>query len=189
MKKASLLSTLLLCACSMIDETHVYVDPVIRQYYDSFLKQAKIHNTEIDQSNVIVITKDLSQYGYCGLTVNEKNTVYIDTSSFCWKIDPEQLVMHELGHYFLHRQHDNSLIGDIFKSIMCSSGYADLQSNRKYYFSELFNPKTKERPITLSQANTKYHQDTTDCCSYYPVMNSKNHQGPQTNEYPPLFQH
>jgi hypothetical protein len=124
----------------LIDERHTYIDPALKPYYTSFLAEASQRGFDF---NGIDITMVIAPLETCGLTVHEKQTVYIDTTSTCWAIDKRELVYHELGHYLLKRQHDNGLIKGRIKSIMIGEGYIiNLPARQKYYFDELFNPNT-----------------------------------------------
>lgn len=125
-------------SCSgFTDEQHFYIHPALKPYYDSFVIEGKKRGVVVDPQSIILTIKPLST---CGLTVYSTNSVFIDTTSSCWGIDKRELVFHELGHFILHRSHDNEIINGKIKSIMIGDGYiVNMANDEKYYFDELFS--------------------------------------------------
>jgi len=152
------------------DQKHIYIDPELKPLYDSFVTDASKYGIVVSPNTLTLTIKSLSSLNYCGLTKNDINTVYIDTASFCWHTNSKELVYHELGHFILHRSHDDSMINGRFKSLMLSTGY--ILNLSDYYIEELFNPLTNKTPDpydsvqlqinpgTIHQRYTIVHQGT-----------------------------
>lgn len=142
-------SGIILMSCTdFTDQQHYYVDPKFKSFVDEFINEAKNRGINLSGTDLIMIHKQFNDK--CGLTVYGLSTVYIDTTSICWGINKKELVFHELGHYFLHRDHNNETfkvgIFDIPKSIMIGNGYIiNFDAHYKYYVDELFDPNTKTK--------------------------------------------
>lgn len=133
---------LLFFSCSgFLDENHTHIDPLIKPHFDAFVYEAKSRGITLNTSNITMSFKNLDA---CGLTVYDINTIYIDSTRSCWMFDQREVVFHELGHFMLHRIHDNTMIDGRYKSIMTGEGYIlDMEKNAKYYYDELFTSNRK----------------------------------------------
>lgn len=146
-QKYLVIITIFLCACSgLTDEKHIYIDPAFQKYVSEFHQYAYQRGLDFHDQDIVMTHKKLE--GVCGLSNSDKRTVFIDTTSVCWDSDSDkrELIYHELGHYFLHRQHDTTIInghGNI-KSIMYPGGFiVFFEEYKEYYVNELFDPSTK----------------------------------------------
>lgn len=107
----------------------------------------------------IVLTNNIKSGGIivCGLSSHDKKAIYLDTTSYSWKNSRTTLVLHELGHYVLNREHksDTTTIFETWKGFPVSlmhpktSKPTNWNLRREdllnYYLHELFNPyKSKD---------------------------------------------
>lgn len=116
--------------------------PLLQSYAESFAADGASHGHKIDITGLEIYFHSLSSAA-AGVTNN--GVVVVDSTSLCWKINPEAVVYHELGHKYLHRGHyddvypPKSLIeNSIPKSIMNSHFMYKYTSDREYYITELF---------------------------------------------------
>ncbi len=140
-----LLSAVLLSGCFAFDEDKI--DPALQKHVDSFFMEADLRGVNIKNRSKLRVRFGNVKKGQ-GQANMFTHVITIDQNSWGYKINPEGLVFHELGHLFLNRNHDNSMIGDQPKSIMSSDKdpnwiFGGLEIRRKYYVDELFNPETK----------------------------------------------
>ncbi len=144
---------------SFVYNKTTYVNPALQPYLYSFVYEAQKRNIIINADNVSMYITDsittstpfLTNVGYyAGLAVPDKRAILVDTTTLIWKLNPETLVFHELGHLLLNRRHDNAwftrigLDGDsIPKSLMHESrSYFYGEKHvilREYYIDELFD--------------------------------------------------
>lgn len=103
----------------------------------------------------IVLTNELRSNGrkVCGLSSHRMNKILLDTTSHAWKYSKQTLVLHELGHYVLKREHthDTTTIYDTWKGFPISLMHYSVSkpsdwnlSNDEllnYYLDELFFPQ------------------------------------------------
>jgi hypothetical protein len=148
MKSIIIISALILVSCySGMDDDYTYVDPAIRPYFDDFVRQAAARGIEIDTFGAKVCFGPMNEEGRQGYTSYRYNQVFIDSSSYKWKTCPETIVFHELGHLFLHREHDNYRVNYNPTSIMDSQEIPEYVLGRpelrEYYLDELFDPNTR----------------------------------------------
>lgn len=86
-----------------------------------------------------------------GLSMPRKKKIYLDTTSEHWMKCKTALVLHELGHYVLEREHDDRWLPyEIFgqsipwsvmtiEPVVKESYMVDNEIYRDYYMNELFN--------------------------------------------------
>ncbi|NCX55595.1 MAG: hypothetical protein EBW87_00130 [Burkholderiaceae bacterium] len=84
-----------------------YIDPKLEKYFQLFINEAKQRNIPIYINNPKLKLGTIS--GASGITIRKKEMIIIDSLSDAWTTQPEQLLFHELGHLYLHRDHDNSI--------------------------------------------------------------------------------
>jgi hypothetical protein len=138
------------CLNSAMDDDYQKIDPRIKPYVDSFVKEASVRKVNIDITYLKIVFGDLKGEAEGRSWMDGTHLIVIDSTLVEWKGSPEQLVFHELGHMCLYREHDDSRIGNYPKSIMAGwdSPFwenAKYHNRRQYYVDELFNPNT-ERP-------------------------------------------
>lgn len=149
-----------LSSCSSImDDDYSRIDPKIRPYVIQFVKEAEARGVAVDTFNLKVNFVSELSGGAQGRTFHESHSIIILESSYGWKNTPSTLVFHELGHLYLNREHDNTILYDQVKSIM-SSEYdpdfddAEKKFKRQYYIDELFNPATEMPKWEVKQDTT-----------------------------------
>ena len=82
-----------------------------------------------------------------GLTKHDKHLILLDTTSRRWIHDREAMVWHELGHYVLHREHNENKIwvGEYYipETVMSMTHYILLNQRpayiKAYYLEELWH--------------------------------------------------
>lgn len=130
-----------------------FIHPELRPHVDMFVYEAAQRGVHINTKKLRITFFDIKEQGKA---YDLTNTILI-RRDVAWNEVPEELVFHEMGHLFLKRGHDNSMIGynnRVPKSIMNNetNGYyeyknevrgADFSYRRKYYIDELFDPKTQ----------------------------------------------
>jgi hypothetical protein len=134
------------------DNTLGYIEsPSFSIYLDRFKHEASLLNISIDRiENIDIVYGDYSTTYTIGMCLKTENEVIIYLDFNFWtKMSNdtlrEALLFHELGHCFLNRGHDETLIikdnKQIDKSIMSISLlYYDIYNKYKeYYMKELFN--------------------------------------------------
>lgn len=130
------------CFSTIMDDDYGSIEPELKPFVDSFVKEAKLRGIVIDTWNLKIRFNELSNEA--GLTLYSTTQILIDSSSYEYSANPEALIFHELGHLYLKRDHDNQMLEDsgIPKSIMCSVAcplYTETLSYRRQYFiDELF---------------------------------------------------
>lgn len=134
-------------SCNLIDlDVHGYIDPELQPYVDSFVEEAAKRRISINTQHLTMTFKELKNKN--GITYLTTKKIYIDPASRGWINEPERVVFHELSHLYLHRNHDDSTIGEnnnYPKSIMTNDGgpyYRIYSFRREYYVNELFDPNT-----------------------------------------------
>lgn len=147
MKSIIALTALIMISCySGMDDDYTYVDPLIRPYFDDFVRQATARGIEIDTFGAKVSFGAMNKEGRQGYTSYRYSQVFIDSSSYKWKNYPESIVFHELGHLFLNREHNNYRVNYNPTSIMDSQEIPEYMLGRPelrtYYLDELFRPET-----------------------------------------------
>lgn len=148
--KNSIIVILAALACfSCADESLHITDPRVSIYFRKFDHEASKRGVSLDWKGLDVVFIDRSG----GLTRFDpnNNTVYFDTTDWCYINMREELVSHELGHALLNRQHDfEKLPNNMYKSVMGNfsnrmySGWSadSVRFRQEYYYDELFNQNT-----------------------------------------------
>lgn len=138
-------------SCSdLIDQDHYYVAPELKVFVDRFYSEASVRGITIGKENVEVLIGDIKSSNSVEGRSTESNVVidkkfYESNIGHSWNdkfdsLDVEYVVFHELGHYLLHRDHENKF------TIMTPDGTykGDYQSDsikRKLLIDELFTLK------------------------------------------------
>jgi len=92
-----------------MDDEYQYIQPEISVYVESFVNEAKIRGQIIDVSTLKIAFGNIEGNAH-GVTYPTHHQIQIDSSKSEWKNIPECLIYHELGHLYLHRDHDDSLL-------------------------------------------------------------------------------
>jgi len=151
-----------LCSCQKYDLEHwpVTYPPEVEYQMNLFIDNAP-QGLEV-KPLTIKLTSNLYLQGtkVAGKSSHKDNTIYLDTTSAKWKQARTSLVMHELGHYVLRRQHlhDTTTILDTWQGYPISfmnwatGKPSDWNLKREdlleFYMEELFNPKQADVSIT-----------------------------------------
>jgi hypothetical protein len=152
------LTTVILCSCDSEEETVHVIDPMLQSHVETFFIQAQSLDYNIQNTHDFTVKfGDLANAEENGKTFYNSRTIIIDSASVGYKNNPEALVLHELGHLILHRDHENEFVMmekevpntpvklKLFvpKSIMncCSIPYYNStgDSLRTYYIQELLS--------------------------------------------------
>ncbi len=153
MKKLSIIALFALsltsCMSTIMDDDYSHIDPKLQKYADSFVAEAAEHGVSIDTWNLKLVFGH-NPTGAAGITDHSMTMIVIDTTVFNKSTNMEEVVYHEFGHLYLHREHTDDVlnVGDskpVLKSLMgtkASIKYAIFPNRREYYISELFNPNT-----------------------------------------------
>jgi len=116
----------LMTSCTKEKQTTHYIEPSLRCFYDSFIKEANARNVKFARD-----ASELGMYSFKLKGWNEGITYYDDNQIFISKVlvdsnlghsyndhvdslEVQYVVWHELGHYLLGRGH----VGDSVVSIM-----------------------------------------------------------------------
>lgn len=129
-----------------MDDDYYRVDPILKPYLDTFVSEARKRGVSIDpHANNLKLVFGKLNSGVAGITDSDYNLIVIDSSTSNWRNAKENTVWHELGHLYLHRGHDNSILenGDP-KSIMNDGRNTPKFERvntykREYYINELFS--------------------------------------------------
>lgn len=143
---------LFICSCmsTIRDDDYSSIDPKLKPYADDFVAQARARGIDINTWNLKL------QFGkcpdnVCGLTTYPTTTILIDTLQFTRTTILEEVVFHEFGHLYLHREHDDKKLiqqsdeRQVAKSLMSTKSsvkYKYFPVRKAYYLDELFNEKT-----------------------------------------------
>jgi Zn-dependent peptidase ImmA (M78 family) len=108
MKTIIALSAFVLSSCfySGMDDDVSRIDPQLKPYFDSFIAECKARGIAVYPNCPKIVFGQLSG---SGMTYHNTETIVINPSSDAWSMQPEQLVFHELGHLYLHRDHMNKV--------------------------------------------------------------------------------
>lgn len=150
MKQLCILLVIIITGCADdIQPTYKYPDSII-PYVNIFKEEAKKRNVYVSTYSLEIIIQDSLINNYNAYYDTRSHKIYIDTTREVWRVQPEELLSHELGHAILKRDHlFGSFSGTwVRKSIMGNLGAVPLFSNpefsyrRDYYYDELFNPSS-----------------------------------------------
>ncbi|GLR19787.1 hypothetical protein [Portibacter lacus] len=140
----------LVCVGSCAKEYGYDVDPEIQPFFDLFEEEAALRGITVDLDAAgigatIDFIRDNSTVGQCQNSDEGNRRVLVD-KSFWADYDyygKEFIIFHELGHCYLDRLHENSVLtGNICASIMqsgvsgCINAYGE--ETREEYLNELF---------------------------------------------------
>lgn len=135
------------CFYSGMDDDYGYIEPSLKVYVETFISEAQERGIAVDPYYLKLNYSPLE--GAAGRTYYTHKQILIDTNTVYWKYDHyrESLVLHELAHLYLGRDHDDTNYGKYCKSIMSSVdnpvyNSSNLNERREYYLDELFNPST-----------------------------------------------
>ncbi len=157
LKYFSILSLLTIVACSSSDETvdpdgYEGVDSRLWYFFDVFQQEAESRGVSVDLrasglTGRIANIEGVNVAGGCNFHGSAPNQIVLDatfwsTLSF---LQREMIVMHELGHCVLYRDHREAMdVTGRCLSIMrsglgqCRDGYSE--TTREGYLNELFDP-------------------------------------------------
>ena len=152
--KLGVIALFLLPACHTynLDEWPISYPPEVEEPVNLFLDYAP--DWVEAKPLTIVLTGELRSNGrqVCGLASHKKKKIFLDTTSHAWKYSRNTLVLHELGHYVLKREHtqDTTTLFETWKGFPVSlmhyqaSKPSDWNLRRNelldYYLEELFSP-------------------------------------------------
>lgn len=118
------------------------IDPALRPYYDSFLKEAAIRNRKIiplvKVDIVFHVDKDHFNLGRCRNQLGAKPKIRINKPKWHLKNleEREQIMYHELSHCLLFRGHTDSKNTIMTRNPVNSHLYLE---NREFYVNEIFS--------------------------------------------------
>jgi hypothetical protein len=118
----------------------------IAPYVDKFLLEGKKRGLDIDLKGLKIFYQDSLPYNqYQGYYYPNTHSIYIKKGIEPYLVFnefPEELIMHELGHGILKRDHiyDKLENGD-FKSVMATPyvGWSRNREKEQHYYDELFD--------------------------------------------------
>lgn len=133
------------CFSSIMDDEYTLVDPKIKPHYDKFMEEATLRGIKFNTTNVKINFGPTG--GVAGTTFHKNSRIVIDSTSVNWRLNPESLIFHELGHLLLVREHEDKWLKGIDNknysgSIMNEFGSNYSEDKREYYVNELFDPST-----------------------------------------------
>ncbi len=150
MNKLYFLLLIILCFTCNEDENPVIVESELQPYFERFKQAGIARGVNVDFDAIPIEGRvanlfDSNVNGWCSLNEEDPREIIIDDSfwSNASEFDKEFIIMHELGHCYLNRLHDDSIDGDgNCVSIMhsttetCVFPYND--DTRDAYLDELF---------------------------------------------------
>ena len=173
-----ILALLLTSACQKENKDPVFVHFVhedFQRVVDTFAHFADVYGVVIDLNNLIIDYATDLDFLTCGLCNShqprpgQQREIKITENYSCWnyKQELEALILHELGHCYLGRLHEQDTLpnGDA-KSLMISGDLAvyspciyvfgdavDCNNlhKRSYYIEELFDPETPAPDWALAE--------------------------------------
>ncbi len=136
----------------------------VEPYVEEFREAARQRGQAVSTDNLIVqfgLVDDRGTCGQCSRQAGQTPRIILSTDALCWKDatseEREALVLHELGHCWLNRDHradrfPNGLYvslmnpDDVGVYAVCrypiNNNACDKRPRRAYYHDELFNPAT-----------------------------------------------
>ncbi|HEV8514765.1 MAG TPA: hypothetical protein VGQ59_15885 [Cyclobacteriaceae bacterium] len=145
-----LLTVLMSASFSCTEPTSFSVDPLLRPYYDEFMKEAKSRGARLDAiDNLIMVVRPgiMDQYHGQACTIKHpggQHYIYFDQDIFYAHPERRRVIsLHELGHCYLNRSHNNgfSYMNPAIASIggkPCLADTATCHARDKLFMSELF---------------------------------------------------
>lgn len=124
------------------------IDPELMPYLEHFKQEAAERGHRFNYARLRLVFDDgLDVQGH---TNRATRTIKINPRSDGYRMNPEALVFHELGHLYLDRDHVVTLINKRAVSIMNSNADpvyhtvsgGSLHFRREYYVNELFDSNT-----------------------------------------------
>lgn len=121
-----------------------YISPELKPHVDAFINEGAKRGIYIQVNHLHIFWKKIGN-NKAGKTWRYTWTIQIDRENSA--LDVRSVVFHEMGHLYLHREHDNRVYGphSYPKSIMCAVNQPDYKADpsaMEYYYDELFNPNT-----------------------------------------------
>lgn len=146
----------LLSECSHIQRYEV--PSSVQPHINKFQEEGKKQHLDIRITNLIVQFESLERptIGECYDENWSNGSPKLVLDPDYWKtafpLERETLIFHELGHCYLGRDHDDTILSTgIHKSLMSSTliPTKEYKSNKDYYSKELFENAQIERPSTI----------------------------------------
>jgi len=144
------ISLILVLLCSCADDDQAVVSSQLQPYFDLFQEEGRKRGVDVDY-NVIQIEGrianllDSNVNGWCSFNDEKPHEIIIDEEYWAeaTDFDKEFILMHELGHCYLSRLHDDNVDGTgNCLSIMHSSTESCIfpydDETRDGYLDELF---------------------------------------------------
>ena len=123
-------------------------DSTFQNYYNLFKQKSIEYNKLLSLKKLTVIYTNeplfLGDMQVDGLTIHDKGIIKIDTGSYTWYKNKLVLAFHELGHYYLNREHLNLVLNGSKRPVSIMTTDFDLdfegldENWKNYYFKELF---------------------------------------------------
>lgn len=144
------------------DEAKLPASVVANQILDEFIIHSNKYGYNFKKENVAIELTDeiiVGDVSYCGASLNYAGLIKIDTTTACWITgfaNQEQIIYHELGHYFLLQGHTDHWLSDSKDkgSIMHPFSYrlyTEVEHElRDYYISQLFDAATIPPSVTVT---------------------------------------
>lgn len=136
---------ILLCLGCGTSYNKADIHPALLPYVQLFLDEAKKREIDVEVDYFIGFNDSFPDhvYGKC-IQLSDKTTIEINLDKWddLSELSKEQLMLHELGHCSLNREHDSSMLSsNVPKSIMHPFIMNDqMYANYKdYYLRELFS--------------------------------------------------
>ena len=158
---------ILIAGCSDQDDFEAVYDvpEEFQTIVETFIEEAALRGFSYQITNLIIRYDDDVESNFCGLCNSSSmdqniQKIILINSSKCWLNDAqkEALIFHELGHCFLGRLHDTTLLPNDDPKSMMTEGNIRIYSpciyaiggtndcnftfKRAYYLDELFNENT-----------------------------------------------
>ena len=150
MKKILLILLIAVFSC----EKYSYQsDPSLKSFVQEFEQQANNRGISIKWDGLRVISKPNLKNGWDAYYSPNSHIIYVDKTTEKWSINAEEVIMHELGHAVLNRDHTYETIGSnafLKKSVMGFLVYPifstvdSMNYRREYYYDELFDINVPE---------------------------------------------
>jgi len=148
LKTLLILSIIVLLSCER--ENTYHAERKFVPYVEEFKYQASIRGVKISFDGLVIQFKEMGGNPDAYYDPNT-HKIYVDTTTFKWRVNAEELMMHELGHAVLNREHlydfmagdpwlKKSVMGYLTKPIFSTQKI--LMHREEYYYDELFDIDT-----------------------------------------------